>query len=138
MAEWLQGKRILIVDEDYLAASRLETCLLHCGALVVGPAASVDEALRFLEFEEVDAAVISRVPGSETSMRISDVLSRSAIPFVFRLREQMPQSFDRQDNLVVSHRSEARTIARLLAESAESGQDNVPESTHHVRYEVRR
>jgi len=83
--------------------------------------------------------VINRVPGSETSMRISDVLFRLAIPFVFRSRPPMPQIVDRQGNHAVSDLSEARTIARLLSESVESGQDNnAPDSTHNVRYEVRR
>ena len=131
MAEWFRGKRILIVDEDYNAASRLETRLLHCGALVIGPASSSDEAFRCLVFEEVDAAVLGTAPNSGTSVMISHVLSRLGIPFVFLLSEPMARISESYDNLVVGKPGKAETIARLLAQIAESGQNNVPNPTRH-------
>jgi hypothetical protein len=138
MAEWFRGKRVLIVDEDYIAASRLETHLLHCGALVVGPVSSSDEAFRCLVNEDVDAAVLSPAADSGRAVMISNVLSRLGIPFVFLSREATSRVPEHHGNLVVSTPGDARTIARLLAQTAESGQDNISNASHHLSYEVRR
>ena len=134
MAEWFRGKRILIVDEDYVAASRLETRLLHYGALVKGPASTFDEALRCLVFDDVDAAVLSLAPISGTCVMISDVLSRLGIPFVFRSRETNPRLSEHYSSLV-GKPGEAQTMARLLARNVASEQDNIPKPIRHLSNE---
>jgi hypothetical protein len=132
MAAWLRGKRVLIVDEDYVAASRLETRLLHWGALVVGPVTSSLEAFNCLVNEEVDAAVLSPAPDLRTSVLISDVLSRLRIPFVVLSKEPMSSGSDRYADRVVGKPGKAETIARLLANAA-SAQDNTPGSARHAQ-----
>jgi hypothetical protein len=137
VAEWFRGKRILIVDEDYNAASQLETRLLHCGALVVRPVSSFDEAFRCLVFEELDASVLGTAPNSGTSVMISHILSRLGIPFVFLSSEPIARVSDIYDNLVVGKPGKADIIARLLAQNAESAQDNIPNPTRHLSKGVR-
>jgi hypothetical protein len=138
-SEWRSGSEgsVSDIDEDYNAASQLETRLLHCGALVVGPVSSFDEAFRCLVFEELDAAVLGAAPNLGTSVMISHILSRLGIPFVFISSEPIARVSDSYDNLVVGKPVKADTIARLLAQNAESTQDNIPNSTRHLSKGVR-
>lgn len=43
------GKRILIVEDEFLVSAMLEDELLDRGGIVVGPAASLSEALRLVD-----------------------------------------------------------------------------------------
>jgi CheY-like chemotaxis protein len=45
----LQGRRVLVVEDNYLVAQDLREQLLSCGAEVLGPVACVADALALLE-----------------------------------------------------------------------------------------
>lgn len=135
--EWYRGKRILIVDEDYHAASRLETRLLHHGAFVVGPASSLGEALGCVMFEKLDAAVLGVTLGSGTTLPIADALTRLAIPFVFLSRRPTDRVPERFGNLIFNEPGDDRVIARLLAEDASARQDNVVDFAERTIHKAR-
>lgn len=83
----LEGKRVLVVEDEALVSLLLEDALLDAGAEVVGPAHSVDDALRFVERSEadggIDAAVLDiNVNGRHVSP-VADKLAALGVPFLF-------------------------------------------------------
>lgn len=78
----LEARRILVVEDEALVAMLVEDALLDAGALVIGPAATVAEALALLEHETPDAAVLDLNLAGETSTPVADALAARRIPFV--------------------------------------------------------
>lgn len=78
----LTARRILVVEDEALVAMLVEDALLDAGALVIGPAATVAEALALLEHETPDAAVLDLNLAGETSTPVADALALRGIPFV--------------------------------------------------------
>ena len=80
----LTGRRILVVEDEALVAMLVEDALLDAGAAVLGPAATVAEALALLDREPTppDAAVLDLNLAGETSTPVADVLAARGIPFV--------------------------------------------------------
>lgn len=78
----LAARRILVVEDEALVAMLVEDALLDAGALVIGPAATVAEALVLLEHETPDAAVLDLNLAGETSTPVADALALRRIPFV--------------------------------------------------------
>src|SRR3954451_11745837 len=56
----LQGRHLLVVEDEYLIAADLTASLESLGAEVIGPAASIEEALSLLEInsDRLDGAVL--------------------------------------------------------------------------------
>jgi CheY-like chemotaxis protein len=81
MAE-LAGKRILLVEDEYILATELAEFLEQHGASVVGPAGSVKHALR-LAARAVDAAVLDVNLRGERVYPVADVLIGRGVPIVF-------------------------------------------------------
>ncbi|WP_250501405.1 response regulator [Caballeronia sp. GAWG1-5s-s] len=81
----LDGRRILVVEDDYLVALALSPALEEAGAVVVGPVASVEEALALLAEgrEEVDVAVLDVDLDGEKSYPVADALVAREIRFIF-------------------------------------------------------
>lgn len=80
----LQSRRILVVEDDYLIAGALTESLLEAGATVVGPAASVAEAIAVIDREaRLDAAVLDINLGAEDVFPVAAVLQQRGVPFVF-------------------------------------------------------
>jgi CheY-like chemotaxis protein len=78
----LTNRRILVVEDEALVAMLVEDALLDAGAEVLGPAATVGEALALLEAEKPDAAVLDLNLAGETSTPVADVLAARGVPFV--------------------------------------------------------
>lgn len=79
----LKGRRILVVEDEALVAMLVEDALLDAGATVLGPAATVAEALALLEREAPpDAAVLDLNLAGETSTPVADALAARGLPFV--------------------------------------------------------
>jgi len=81
----LKGRRFLVVEDEYLIAADIAASLEALGAEVAGPAASVAEALTFLERDgdRLDGAVLDVNLGKERVYPLADVLKGRGIPFVF-------------------------------------------------------
>ncbi|MGR6328528.1 response regulator [Sphingomonas sp. XXL09] len=55
----LHGKRVLVVEDEYLIADDLARALASAGAEVIGPAASLPQGMRLTQSEpRIDAAVL--------------------------------------------------------------------------------
>ncbi len=80
----LRGRRVLIVEDDYLIAEDLREQLLSCGAVVLGPVACVADALALLEDGAApDMAILDIGLGGGKVYPVADALRRRGIPFVF-------------------------------------------------------
>ncbi|MGG6342264.1 response regulator [Stenotrophomonas indicatrix] len=90
----LQDLRVLVVENDEMSAALLQMQLVQSGALVVGLAASVAEALRLLEEAAPDVALLDyRLAHNETSEPVAAALAARRVPFVLATgmaAEQLP------------------------------------------------
>lgn len=77
------GGSVLLVEDNMIIALDAEEMLLAMGAGPVRQAASVSDALRFLDQERPDFAVLDVNLGSETSLPVAERLAREGVPFVF-------------------------------------------------------
>ena len=79
----LAGKRILLVEDEYILAAELAQFLEKQGATVVGPFSSVQTALAALAREEVDGAVLDVNLRGERVYPVADELLARRIPIFF-------------------------------------------------------
>ncbi|MEG0194203.1 MAG: response regulator [Stenotrophomonas sp.] len=90
----LQDLRVLVVENDEMSAALLQMQLVQSGALVVGLAATVAEALRLLEEAAPDVALLDyRLAHNETSEPVAAALAARGVPFVLATgmaAEQLP------------------------------------------------
>jgi CheY-like chemotaxis protein len=79
----LRGRRILVVEDEYMMAQDLQSDLEDAGAEVVGPVPSVEAALTALEKENMlDGAVLDVNLRGEKAYLVADALRDRRIPFV--------------------------------------------------------
>jgi len=80
----LNGRRILVVEDESLVAMLLETILEDMGCQPVGAYSTVDEALKVLEDGvEIDGALLDvNVAGREV-FPVAEALKARGLPFVF-------------------------------------------------------
>jgi DNA-binding response OmpR family regulator len=77
-------RRILIVEDEALIALHIEALVHELGFVVLGPAAHIDTALKIIERERVDGAVLDiHLDGNSTSYPVAEALEIRGIPFVF-------------------------------------------------------
>jgi CheY-like chemotaxis protein len=86
-------KRILVVEDEFLIALDIVAALEAGGFVVVGPLASIDEALDALEEDAIDGALLDANLGGHTVGPLADELAARGLPFAFVSgygREQLP------------------------------------------------
>jgi CheY-like chemotaxis protein len=81
----LHGRRILVVEDDYLVAQVLVDLLEDAGAEVVGPIGWIDEAIALIEGDgqKLDGAVLDINLHGKRSYPIADALAARSVGFVF-------------------------------------------------------
>jgi DNA-binding response OmpR family regulator len=77
-----EARRILVVEDEALVAMLVEDALNDAGFAVIGPAATVAEAMSLLEAERPDAVVLDLNLAGVTSTPIADLLAARRIPYV--------------------------------------------------------
>lgn len=75
--------RILIVEDEALIAQLLAMYLEDLGHEVVGPAATVDEALSILKLDPPAFAIVDCTLGTQECTPIAEALSNAQLPFAF-------------------------------------------------------
>lgn len=84
VADLASGRRILVVEDEYLIATELAEALEELGAEVVGPVANVRSALAEVErAEHLDGASLDVTLGQEKSFEVAALLQERGVPFVF-------------------------------------------------------
>jgi CheY-like chemotaxis protein len=80
----LRQRRILVVEDEYLIAMSLQDALENAGSIVLGPAPSVDKAIKTIDSEaHIDAAVVDVNLGGMLAYPVADMLIARRIPFIF-------------------------------------------------------
>ena len=81
----IEGKRILVVEDEYLVAQVVVDYLEDAGAEVVGPFGRIDEALACIgdHHSTLDAAVLDVNLHGQKSYPIADALASINVAFVF-------------------------------------------------------
>ena len=79
----LVGKRVLVVEDEALVALMLHDMLVEIGAVVVGPAATIQQGLTLIEAEPMDAAVLDVNVQNERIDAVAEALHIRGIPIVF-------------------------------------------------------
>jgi CheY-like chemotaxis protein len=82
----LEGARILVAEDEAFIAMMVKDSLIEAGALVLGPVASVRDALRLVDLATSDggisAAVLDIKLGNEKAARVADALREHGVPFL--------------------------------------------------------
>ncbi|WGJ13850.1 response regulator [Methylocapsa sp. D3K7] len=79
----LSKHRILVVEDEALIAFEVGDIIKTAGGTVAGPFATVDEALRIIESENISAAILDMELWEDTSLFLARRLSDKNIPFLF-------------------------------------------------------
>jgi len=93
----LEGRRILLVEDEYFIVQDLARAFAQAGAEVIGPAATVADALRRIAATpKLDGAVLDINLQGEMVYPVADALATRGVPFVFATgydRENIPDRF---------------------------------------------
>jgi two-component system, chemotaxis family, sensor kinase Cph1 len=115
----LARRRILVVEDEALIAMDLEWALRQRGCEVVGPLATVGDAVRAATTEQaLDGALLDVNLGDEHVFPVADVLAERGVPFLFLTgyeREIIPARHRGRAALAKPYRTEE--LVRLLAEA---------------------
>lgn len=89
----LFGLQILVVEDTFLVAMDLSDQLTDSGCDVIGPAASVQQALDQIDGIALDGAVLDVNLDGERSFPIAELLASRGIPFLFLTGYDSPAVF---------------------------------------------
>lgn len=79
----LKGLRVLIVEDQAPIALQLEDMLVDSECEVVGPASRVDQALKLLEEQAVDTAVLDINIAGDLVYPVADAMDARGLPYIF-------------------------------------------------------
>jgi len=80
----LEGRKILVVEDNSMIALELASILEDAGAIVVGPVASVQAAYDQMAERAIETALLDvTLRNNETAFPLADALAAQRIPFVF-------------------------------------------------------
>jgi two-component sensor histidine kinase len=111
----IQGLRVLIVEDSVLLALELEQGLTDLGAVVVGNAAGVSQAMQLLD-ADFDVAVLDANLNGEPVLQVARALQEMGRPFIFATGyadSAAPSGFDAP---IVRKPYNIGQIARALAQ----------------------
>lgn len=77
------GRSVLVVEDEMMVAWMLEDQLAELGCTVVGPAATIAQALAMIDAETIDIALLDVNLNGEMSYPVADALTQRGVPFVF-------------------------------------------------------
>jgi CheY-like chemotaxis protein len=119
----LARRRVLLVEDETLIAMDLETTLRRRGCQIVGPVATVAEAVQMVAADQrLDGAILDVNLGDEQVFPVADALAERGVPFVFVTgyeREIFPARHRGRAALAKPYRTEE--LVRLLAKTVGKG-----------------
>nr|WP_281414741.1 response regulator [Plastoroseomonas arctica] len=78
----MSGRTILVVEDEQLVAMLIEDALVDAGAIVMGAAATVAEALMLLGTSVPDVAVMDMNLCGQSAAPVADALAARGVPFL--------------------------------------------------------
>ena len=78
----LNGKRVLIVEDDYLTAQGLSHTIADYGFTVVGPVDTADRAMRLIGNEPPDGVLLDVRLREGSAVEVAKALQKRGVPFV--------------------------------------------------------
>jgi DNA-binding NarL/FixJ family response regulator len=124
----LRGLRVLLVEDSYLVASSLSRMIRDLGGEVVGPVATVQEALPLVSGRACDVGILDVNLGGETSEPVANRFVEMKLPFMFVTGYSSPTLMsDRFQNARRVHKpvSEA-ALAMAIRATVEGGTEPSP------------
>jgi CheY-like chemotaxis protein len=80
----LEGRNVLVVEDDFIVAMDICIRLEDTGARILGPVALVNNAMTIIDTgQRIDAAVLDVNLKGENSFPVADALADRKVPFVF-------------------------------------------------------
>ena len=79
----LDGRRVLVVEDEPLVALEIEAELTDAGAVVVGPVGSLEAAARLIAAEPLDAALLDANLAGKPVDALAAELAARGVPFAF-------------------------------------------------------
>lgn len=114
--------KVLVVEDEFVIALTMEAALRQEGYEVVGPAASVGQALRLLDAERPEAAVLDVNLGDETVYPVADALAQRRAPFLFVTGYEQPDlPAAHRERPVLNKPCPARELLARLAAALDGG-----------------
>lgn len=98
----LAGKRILVVEDEYYIAADLRQALGQEGAVVIGPAACLEDGVA-LAGEALDAALLDVNLHGEYSFAVAEALDGRGVPYMFLTgydSSAIPERYDAAPRLI--------------------------------------
>ena len=102
--------RVLVVEDEFLLALDLELVLERGGWRVLGPAATVAEALRLLEAKTPDVALLDVNLKDEMVTPVAEALRARGVPFV------LASAYDRTQLLSAAVLAAAPNVGKPTSE----------------------
>jgi PAS domain S-box-containing protein len=112
----IAGHRVLVVEDEPLVALEVGTQLADAGAMVVGPAGTLEAAARLIEAEPLDAALLDANLGGKPVDELAKALDARGVPFAFVSgygRSELPEGF--RDRPLLDKPFASETLIGLVA-----------------------
>lgn len=81
-APTLAGLRLLVVEDEWMVAEHIAILLENAGCDVAGPVATIEEAIRIVQTERLDGALLDANLDDDSSAPIAAALHAGSVPFV--------------------------------------------------------
>lgn len=78
----IDGKRILVVEDEFIVAAMLCDALEDHGAVPLGPVGRVSEGLEAIAAGGIDAAVLDWNLAGESGSSLAEALAAREVPFI--------------------------------------------------------
>src|SRR5262252_6818631 len=92
----LEGKRILVIEDEPLVSMEIESNLANAGCEIVGPAATLERAKSLVETADYDAALVDVNLKGQPVDELATLLTKKNRPFAFVTgygRDALPSGF---------------------------------------------